>query len=397
MEIKFYFDKMIGDKPYPNLATHIATPYTPKWREFSSNHPFSEPPNLLEFMTFNKVPYDIVPFNKTDNDTFYIIAISWFDFNVNWFSLMSSEIIEKVRNNELKILLYYWEADNPYRIHEHISKQASEHNIPIEQIKFISGNSEADKIPNFFHFVDDELLFQYRNKKIAPVAFHSNYRTKKFTALVRMHKYWRANVMSTIWQKRLDTDGYFAYGNEIAADEKEEDNPIEVDKFYGLRERTRIFLKSTPFTADVLDSNGHNDHTESVLEHFNDAYINVVLESHMDVDQSNGVLLTEKTFKPIKNAQMFIIFGACGSLKLLREMGYKTFDHVLDNKYDTIQDTTERWKTAMNMLTTVLDRSHNEIHQMYLQCESDLIHNQKLFNASKATRLNKLLKEITND
>jgi hypothetical protein len=91
---------------------------------------------------------------------------------------------------------------------------------------------------------------------------------------------------------------------------------------------------------------------------------------------------------------MFIIFGACGSLKLLREMGYKTFDHVLDNKYDAIQDTTERWKTAIDMLTTVLNRSHNEIHQMYLLCKSDLIHNQKLFNTSKANRLNKLLKEI---
>jgi hypothetical protein len=393
--MKFYFDKIINKKPYPNLATHIAKPYTPGWREFSSKHPFSEPANLLDFMDYNEVPYKIVPFNNTDNDTFYMIAISWFDFSVDWFSLMSDKVINKVKNNELKILLYYWEADNPYRIQEHITNQSNEYNIPIEQIKFISGNSEANKIPNFYHFVDDELLFQFRNKEIKPLPFHTEPRTKKYTALVRMHKFWRANTMATLWQKRLDTEGYFAYGNAIDSGEDESDNPIEVDKYMGLRALTRTFLTITPFVADTLSEDEHNDHKLQVQEHYNNAYINVVLESHMDVDHSNGVLLTEKTFKPIKNAQMFIIFGACGSLQLLRDMGYKTFDHVLNNSYDSIENTTERWKTAINMLTTVLDRSYDDIHEMHLKCEDDLIHNQELFNANKADRLTALIIKLS--
>ena len=395
--MKFYFDKIIKDKPYPNLATHNTKPYTQAWREFSSKHPYSEPPNLLEFMDYNNVPYEIVPFAKTDNDTFYIIAISWFDFSVDWFALMSDKIINKVKKNKLKILLYYWEADNPYRIQEHISKQANEHGIPIDQIKFISGNSEANKIPNFFHFIDDELLFQFRNKKIKPLPFHSESRTKKYTALVRMHKFWRANTMATLWQKRLDTDGYFAYGNTVDSGEKESDNPIEVDNYFGLRTLTQTFLSITPFVADTLSESEHNDHKLQVEEHYTNAYINVVLESHMDVDQSNGVLLTEKTFKPIKNAQMFVIFGACGSLQLLRDMGYKTFDHVLNNSYDTIENTTERWKTAIDMVSTVLDRSHDNLHEMHLKCKEDLIHNQKLFMSNKADRLEHLIKEIHND
>jgi hypothetical protein len=392
--MKFYFDKIINNKPYPNLATHKANPYTPQWREFSSKHPFSEPPNLLDFMGFNKVPYEIVPFDKTDNNTFYIIAISWFDFSVDWFALLSDTVIDKVKKKKLKILMYYWEADNPYRIQEHIAKQAIDHVIPIEQIKFISGNSEANNIPNFFHFVDDELLFQYRNKKIKPLPFHAEPRTKKYTALVRMHKFWRANTMATLWQKRLDTDGYFGYGDGIDSGEDEDDNPIEVDKYMGLRALTNTFLSITPFVADMLTVEEHNNHKLQVQEHYNNAYINVVLESHMDVDQSGGVLLTEKTFKPIKNAQMFIIFGACGSLQLLRDMGYKTFDHVLNNSYDKIENTTERWKTAIDMLTTVLDRSYREIHEMHLKCEKDLIHNQKLFNASKADRLKTLIAKL---
>jgi hypothetical protein len=117
----------------------------------------------------------------------------------------------------------------------------------------------------------------------------------------------------------------------------------------------------------------------------------------MDVDQSNGVFLTEKTFKPIKNAQPFVIFGAYGSLQLLRDMGYKTFDNVLNNKYDIIHNTSDRWKSAMDNTTTLLSRSKPELHEMYISCKDDILHNQKLFNGTKIERLNKLIKEITND
>jgi hypothetical protein len=200
--------------------------------------------------------------------------------------------------------------------------------------------------------------------------------------------------MATLWKNRLDSEGIFGYGNIIDSGESENDNPIEVNRYMGLKQLTKTFLTCTPFHADELTSEDQNDHTKSVENHFNMAYLNIVLESHMDVDKSNGVFLTEKTFKPIKNAQMFIIFGACGSLELLRELGYKTFDHALNNKYDTIQDTTKRWKTVMDMTTTVLDRSHIELRDMMRNCEDDLVHNQELFITNKKERLNKLIKEL---
>ena len=395
--VKFCIDKFIKEKAYPNLATLKATPYTKKWREFSVNMPFSEPVMLLEHLNNHNINYEIVSLDNADSSTFYPIALSFFDFSIQWFDLMSEQLINKLKNKEIKILFYYSEGDNPYVIDEHISKQCNDNNIPRNQIYFISANSEAKNIDNFYHVVDDELLFKFRNSKIPAIKYSDHKLEKKFTALVRMHKFWRANIMSTIWQQRLDTDGYFAYGNDILANEEESDNPIEVDNYYGLRQRTRLFLNVLPFKADGLDSNEHNDHTMSVSKHFNNSYLNIVLESHMDVDQSNGVLLTEKTFKPIKNSQMFVIFGAQGSLQLLRDLGYKTFDHVIDNSYDEIKNTTKRWEKLMNITTTLLQRSNNEIHQMYLDCKDDIIHNYNLFNSSKETRLTNLLKELDND
>jgi hypothetical protein len=201
--------------------------------------------------------------------------------------------------------------------------------------------------------------------------------------------------MSTLWQHQLDTDGYFAYGNEITANETENDNPIEVDRYAGLRERTRIFINMLPFAADTLNSDDHNNHTIAVNEHFSNSYLNIVIESHMDVDQSNGVLLTEKTFKPIKNAQPFVIFGAKGSLQTLRDLGYNVFDDVLDNSYDEIENTYERFMALIKIVTNLLGNPNVVLKEFYIKCKDDLLHNQELFLASKDNRLNNLIEEIT--
>ena len=395
--VKFCIDKIVGDKPYPNLATLDAVPYTPKWREFSVNSPFSEPVMLIEYLLEHNIDYELVTLDKADEETFYPIALSFFDFSIDWFNLMDEQLIEKLKERNIKILFYYSEGDNPFEIDEHLLKQCLEHNIPREQILFVSANTAAKTLPYFYYVADDELLFRFRNSEVPAVKYHERDRDMKYTALVRMHKYWRANIMSTLWQQRLDTQGYFAYGNEITASETEDDNPIEVDNYVGLRQRTRSFIAGLPFTADTLTSDEHNDHTMSVTEHFDNSYLNIVIESHMDVDQSGGVLLTEKTFKPIKNAQPFVIFGARGSLQVLRDLGYRVFDDVLDNGYDEIENTTERYNTLITQVINLLDNPNSLLKEFYKKCRDDLLHNQKLFLSTKEDRLNNIIEAIQND
>jgi len=396
---KFYIERMgkstMGAaKPYPNLAKHQAQPYTAEWRQFSVNWPFSEPVMLFEYMDYWNVRYELVQLKDTNNNTFYPIALSFFDFSIDWFTLFPEEVLKRVRNQKLRVLFYYSEGDNPELINEHLTQQCIRYNIPREQILFVSANSACRDIPYFYHVVDDELLYNFRNRKISPVQYHDMYRSKKFTALVRMHKYWRANVMARLWEHGNNQEGYFGYGNKITAGETEDDNPIEVDSFGNLRELTRLFLKELPFKADNLSSAEHNTHTRSVIEHFHDSYLNIVLESHMDVDQSYGAFLTEKTFKPIKNAQPFIIFGGPSSLRLLRRMGYKTFEGIIDASYDDIVDTSKRWKAAINLTLDLINLNNKQLNDLYRTCRNDLIHNQNLFLENKQNRLLKLLEDI---
>ena len=48
--------------------------------------------------------------------------------------------------------------------------------------------------------------------------------------------------------------------------------------------------------------------------------------------------LTEKTFKPIAMGMPFVIVGTQGSLKYLRSYGFRTFEGIWDESYDSAED-----------------------------------------------------------
>jgi hypothetical protein len=115
-----------------------------------------------------------------------------------------------------------------------------------------------------------------------------------------------------------------------------------------------------------------------------------VTETHFDADQSGGTFLTEKTFKPIKHGQMFFIAGPAGSLQLLRDLGYRVFDSVTDNRYDLETDHTLRWAALTKSILSV----QKHLPDLFAQCRDDIEHNQRLFCAKKTDRLNTLLTKL---
>jgi hypothetical protein len=200
--------------------------------------------------------------------------------------------------------------------------------------------------------------------------------------------------MARLWRQGFHELGYFSYNTqELINDDENLDNPIEVDLFDNLRADTHRFLASGPFCADELDSATHNLYATTVHEHFNDSYFNVILETHLDADQSGGTFLTEKTFKPIKNCQPFLLIAPAGSIAQLRNMGYRTFDHVINHSYDQEINNTRRWDMACTEIERLVTQV--DLHQLYIDCRDDLIHNQRLFLSNKQDRLNSLIKQLT--
>ena len=154
------------------------------------------------------------------------------------------------------------------------------------------------------------------------------------------------------------------------------------------------FLESCPFNADEYTSEWHNVYHNTVDKHHTNSYLNLVLETHLDADQSGGTFLTEKTFKPIKHSQLFLIVGPPGSVAQLRKMGYKTFDTWIDHGYDSIENNTQRWDAVMKEFERLCA---SDLHRIYIDCCASIEHNQRLFLSDKSARLNTLLQKVQHE
>jgi hypothetical protein len=88
--------------------------------------------------------------------------------------------------------------------------------------------------------------------------------------------------------------------------------------------------------------------------YFDNSYFSVVNETnfyHNLIDtgtrpccciHTDGVFISEKVYKPIAHRHPFIVAALPGTLKYLRVVGYKTFEGLFNEDYDTIKDDNDR-------------------------------------------------------
>ena len=60
--------------------------------------------------------------------------------------------------------------------------------------------------------------------------------------------------------------------------------------------------------------------------------------------------MSEKTFKPMAFEHAFVVWGSTGTLKYLHDAGFETFDHVIDETYDTVANNAERLKCIVDVV-----------------------------------------------
>ena len=390
MSLNLISDQVIKGKMYPALARHQAVPYTQGWREFGQHWPHTIPLRLQEYCDHHDVKLNIMDVDaEWPADAFYSVGLSFFDFGIDYFELMPERIRAGLFSGSVRVLFYYHEGDNPGHIKTRLDELCAKHDLRNDCYRFVSANTAAQDIPGFVYFTDFELWYYQRNRTSPPLKIHHEPRERDFTVLNRLHKSWRALAMADLKSLDLLDNSYWSYCESGIFDDAE--CPIEIDAIAGLRTATEEFLRRAPYISDELDHSQRNDHSTLVPKYHVNSYCNIVMETHFDADQSGGAFLTEKTFKPIKHGQMFFVAGPAGSLQVLRDLGYRVFDSVLNNNYDLETDHTQRWMA----LTRAIYFAQSELPDLFEQCRSDIEHNQQLFQAVKTERLNTLIKEIS--
>lgn len=403
MSFNFVYDRFIDDaSPYPNLAP--LTDISQGTEQLELEWPRIIPVRLLDYCNTHGYPYQLHTVDSAYPVTaWYPVGIAWFDHELDYFSLMSPAVLERLGALELRVLFYYHEGDDPAGLGLRLQSLCQQHGLPMDCYRLVTANTAADSVDNAVYFADHELFYWQCSHDSARLQPHTEPRTHRFTALVRRHQAWRAAFVAWMHQQGIvNDDSYWSYtglGLEPRDIDYFRDNPVYLSRYYpglqqlpGLWEYTHWFVTQSPWQlADTLDTDAHNSHNILVAEHYTDSYINIVLETYYAAEQSSGAFLTEKTFKPIRNGQPFVIVGCRASLAALRQLGYRTFDSVIDASYDGL-DNDPRFYSLQQLLRQL---DHADLHAVYQACLADIQHNQQLFLAPKYNRIQELDDKLT--
>lgn len=394
--LNLVYDRTGPAGPYPNLAPWVDT--RTGYSDIGDEYPFICPIRLFYYAKDHGFPINISYTNEMlPDNAFYPIGISWFDFSLDFFELMSEQVRSYLREGKLRALFYYHEGDNPHHEKARLDQLCAEHTLPVDCYRFISGNTKADDIDNFVYFADHE-LFYWRNTVVwndipqigcEPHPFRRN---REFTFLSRVHKWWRATIAAHLYSNQLLGNSYWSYGNVDIGDQYH-DNPIQIHQFPGLDSYIKEFLDNGPYKCDDQDATEHNSHWMFVPEHYADSYCHLVMETFFDADGSNGCFISEKVFKPIRHGQPFVVFGAPHTLATLRRLGYRTYDYAIDNSYDAIEDNTERFIRIVEAIKKIKQK---DMHTWYMSMWDDMQYNRQLYLSTldKKLKLAELVKNI---
>lgn len=110
-------------------------------------------------------------------------------------------------------------------------------------------------------------------------------------------------------------------------------------------------------------------------EPYLDSYFSIVTETGFPEPTK---FATEKVFRPMLHFHPFIVYGSQGTLKMLKELGFKTFSPFIDESYDNEKTTFKRMQKITSEVKRICSMSQDEMHEWYYEMQDILIYNREL-------------------
>jgi hypothetical protein len=117
------------------------------------------------------------------------------------------------------------------------------------------------------------------------------------------------------------------------------------------------------------------DLNSETRQFYHNSLVSIVTETNWDLPE---VTLTEKSFKPLKEKHPFIIVGVPGSLRAIKNMGFKTFNQFWPEDYDDIQDPNMRMQRLATICKLIGSWNEQQIRDFRRQVKPIIEHNYQV-------------------
>ena len=442
--INFAFDSVISVNkddtikvPFPNLYSKELygfdiTTYTSKYGNFPIDN---EILNIDDYNFLNgrsicfNLNNDSFPHKQDTVDNFisrgekfiYSILI-WNNelFNNNHTNVVLQEKIkEQIELGNCKFVIFY--ITEPWFMYEHcymwISNFAKDNNLKKEDIILVSSNLVAPNVKNQYvmsNIIEDNFTiigFNYFFHRLwfFPHRFHESYshkiyeerlndalkkqketkKEKHFLCFNRKPHDHRVGIFAEIMtNSKLKDKTIVTLGRENLIGGQIHKDAIRrfIDKGYKHGyERLYHFIdnynSNEDYTYDVDDLGEEQSNKINLDAHYK-TFCNIVTET---LTAENLLFFSEKIIKPIFTLQPFIIIGNRGSIKKLKEYGFKTFDKWWDESYDELKNQ-NRFEKIVELMEEISLWDDDKVNQTLLDMEDTLIHNFKMLIEDKSTK-----------
>lgn len=246
-------------------------------------------------------------------------------------------------------------------------------NIPPEQIVLISEsaiiNKEVEKIANEYNLGKIKTEWMRIFERSTTVTEHKplstlEYKTytKKFVNFNRRWRLHRPALVALLEVRGILDKGYVS----LAKTQEYNDtwdvffehlswslrhNPDFVDTFVRNQEKISNIPEMKLDQSD-MSINHAQTLTDSTDTYYENTYFSVVSETNFFKIIAEGLFVSEKIFRPILKKHPFILVSRPHTLSIMRSIGYKTFDSIINEDYDKEEDDCKR----MLMIVDEIDR-----------------------------------------
>jgi hypothetical protein len=295
---------------------------------------------------------------------FYFSFFPSVDSDTDYFSVKNLEQLSALKKYSLVIADFSKERMRHYPLYDVFEQLGINFVMLTYDITQHKSRSKLLYYPILYHWV------RYQFRQQSTTHLHKKYKLSCLNATMRWHRIYNYMLLKS----RPDFNDYLCtlhYQPELEDRwdlEALADTPNEIIQQWEsikhqLPHRNNLHLR-TKIREDWDIS--HPAYTNS--------YINLVTET----DMSNA-FVTEKTWKPVASAQLFLIMGHKNAVAHLRDMGVDTFDDIVDhNYYDSEPDWQQRTQKIHKVLDSLLVQ---DLESIYKDTQSRRMANaEKFFN-----------------
>ena len=355
---------------------------------------------------------DTLPIDKIKSNYVYHIDVNCFAWSLGYnrwpetfedvsvFDSISSKVIKDAQNGKCKILLNYgYEGLSAFHrdtilykpLLERVHFLLDKYKIAHKDFIYMDSNHRLDKLSmdtdiniiqyeycafDQWRYTTVNFDMMYHGNSISSnnmrkwVRTKNKLRSKYYLSFNRLPKKHRVDLIVSLDKNNLLDKGYVSFANNIS-DWNWRDMVTELER--------ESLEKKMPLVIDRKDlSDAKYSYEKFEVKYYLDSYFQIATGNNF-TDFNDQLIFSEKIWKPITNLQPFIYLDDTDALKKLQEYGFKTFHPFIDESYDNVIDTEERFVMIENEINKLCNKSIEEIDEWYWSIEETLKHNYYLF------------------